>query len=205
MEPTAEDFQIKLWDMKSTSLVQQFVQQNRCLTRVCLHWRFPRRFPDSHNTGLLGSTADLLPQEMGSEVSEKRWILLSHESWSASAGVLRERGRNGSFPTCLHGAPSCAGMLHLNTSQCLKTFQLPPDQFPDPDRSCLFFCGHARNSPLACFLPYFRRDAIIDGCLQVTLSISSWQALVGKGNYCFQPPLIFWYRIGSEAFEGPHG
>ena len=37
MEPTAEDFQIKLWDMKSTSLVQQFVQQNRCLTRVCLH------------------------------------------------------------------------------------------------------------------------------------------------------------------------
>lgn len=51
----------------------------------------------------------------------------------------------------------------------------------------------------------FRRDAIIDGCLQITLSISSWQALVGKGNYCFQPPLIFWYRIGSEAFEGPHG
>lgn len=30
------DFQIKLWDMKST-LLQQFVQQHRCLTRVCLH------------------------------------------------------------------------------------------------------------------------------------------------------------------------
>lgn len=60
------------------------------------------------------------------------WIKKCTTSWQPF-------GRNGSFPTCLHGAPSCAGMLHLNTSQCLKTFQLPPDQFPDPDRSCLFF------------------------------------------------------------------
>ena len=141
-----------------------------------------------------GKSQDLL----GLENDCGYWIKKCTTSWQPF-------GRNGLFPTCLHGAPSCAGMLHLNTSQCLKTFQLPPDQFPNPDRSCLFFCGHARNSPLACFLPYFRRDTIIDGCLQVTLSISSWQALVGKGNYCFQPPLIFWYRIGSEAFEGPHG
>ena len=42
------------------------------------------------------------------------------------------------------------------------------------------------------FFASLQRDAIIAGCLRVTLHISPWQALVGKGNYCLQPPLIFW-------------
>ena len=79
----------------------------RILTRLRKHaWHFIRCFCQKDDRRIPGKSQDL----PGIDNDRGYWINTCMTSWQPC-------GRNGSFPT-LHGAPSCAGMLHLDTSQC---------------------------------------------------------------------------------------